>query len=320
MISVVIPYFQHEPGILANALRSVMASEVDTDVRIIVVDDQSPVQAKSEIATLGETRFPITVIEQTNQGPGGARNTGLDNVPRDTDYVAFLDSDDIWSPSHLNNALTALVAGYDVYFCDLYQLGAEVSAFRRARRINPDQHPTIAGRENLHAYQGDMFDQILTGNIIGTPTVVFDFKKHPALRFCTDLTSAGEDYLYWLDLATRNARFAFGSTPEVTCGKGVNVYAGSGWGTDGHARRIADELNFRRVLTKRYQLTSRQYEIVQSSMKKLRSGFVADCVHRLAHRRHIDWKLTLNLLRVNPLILVDIVTVITSVILKRVSL
>ena len=101
MIAVIIPYFQCESGILAKALNSVFLSEVASDVHIILVDDQSPVSAKDELATLGSTRFPVTVIEQVNAGPGGARNTGLENLPAGTDYVAFLDSDDVWSPRHL---------------------------------------------------------------------------------------------------------------------------------------------------------------------------------------------------------------------------
>ena len=43
MIAVVIPYFQREPGILAKALKSVLASEAVEDVHVIVVDDESPV-------------------------------------------------------------------------------------------------------------------------------------------------------------------------------------------------------------------------------------------------------------------------------------
>ncbi len=174
MIAVVIPYFQREPGILAKALLSVFASEGVEDVCVIVVDDASPISAMSELAEMGTTRFPVKIIQQPNGGPGAARNTGLDNLPDAVDYVAFLDSDDTWSPQHLRNALVALSVGFDVYFCDLIQLGADVSGFQRAGRIDPSKHNKIAGRNDLHAYQGDMFNQIITGNIIGTSTVMFD--------------------------------------------------------------------------------------------------------------------------------------------------
>jgi glycosyltransferase involved in cell wall biosynthesis len=35
----------------------------------------------------------------TNKGPGNARNIGVDNA--DTEYIAFLDSDDVWSKNKL---------------------------------------------------------------------------------------------------------------------------------------------------------------------------------------------------------------------------
>lgn len=312
MIAVVIPYFQREPGILVKALNSVFASEGVEDVHIFVIDDESPIPAKIELATLDTIRFPVTIIEQVNTGPGGARNTGLDNLPAGTDYVAFLDSDDIWSTRHLQNALAALNAGYDVYFCDLIQLGATVSAFQRAGRIKPDKHPRIAGPTELHAYEGDMFDQIITGNVIGTPTVVFNFRKFSQLRFRTDLTTAGEDYLFWLELTVNGASFSFGAVPDVTCGKGVNVYAGSGWGTDGHARRIFHELTYRKALIGLYPLNRRQRAIVLSAVKKLCRDFVADCLHRTKHRKSIDWPLLTAALRLEPRIIGSIPAVLAT--------
>ncbi|UCV01936.1 glycosyltransferase family 2 protein [Dechloromonas denitrificans] len=302
-IAVVIPYFQRESGILIKALNSVFSSEGVSDVRIIVVDDDSPVSAKSELANLGPTRFPVTVLEQANTGPGGARNTALDNLPAGTDYVAFLDSDDVWNSSHLKNAMIAMAAGYDVYFSDHVQLGAETSAFHRAGRIVIEQHPRIGGRDDLRAYEGDMFDQIITGNVIGTPTVAYNFHKFSKLRFRTDLTSAGEDYLFWLELTSKGASFSFGVFPEVTCGKGVNVYAGAGWGTEGHARRVLHELAYRQALVTLYTLNQRQFHIVVSAIKSLRDAFIVDCLHRCIHRKKIDWKLVVMALRQEPKII-----------------
>ena len=309
MIAIVIPYFQREPGILVKALKSVFASEGVEDVYVIVVDDESPVSAASELAAFGNTRFPVRLIQQPNAGPGGARNTGLENLPANVDYVAFLDSDDTWSPQHLQNALEALKAGYDAYFCDHIQLGAETSAFQRAGRIDPAKHSSIADRSDLYAYQGDMFNQIITGNIIGTSTVVFDHRKFDGLRFRTDLTSAGEDYLFWLELSHRGARFAFGAAPSVFYGKGVNVYAGAGWGTDGHARRIVHELTYRKALLSLYQLNAQQRILVEEAIRHLDEAFVADCLHRAAHRKPIDWNLVFRILQLEPRITLKAVQV-----------
>ena len=132
---------------------------------MIVVDDASPVPAADEMAALPAAAMPhpVQVIRQPNAGPGGARNAGLDALPADARYVAFLDSDDEWSEDHLARAVAALQAGYDFYFADHIQLGSDVGAFARAGRIDPERHPRIAPpHEGLHAFSGDLFDQIFT--------------------------------------------------------------------------------------------------------------------------------------------------------------
>lgn len=317
MICVVIPYFQRQPGILAKALHSVFRAEGVDDVRILVVDDGSPIPAKEELATLGNTRFQVDIIEQPNSGPGAARNTGLSNLPEGTQYVAFLDSDDEWLPHHLANALTALNAGFDCYFSDFLQLGAEISAFRRSGRIRPEEYQSISGRSDLHVFSGDMANQVITANIIGTPTVVFDSQKYSDIRFRVDLKMAGEDYLFWLDLALRGANFSFGSTIEIICGKGVNIFAGSGWGTENHARRIIDELSFRRCLLTDYSLNELQRSSVKSNIRNLRDGFVRDFIHRLRHRKQIGWKLFGSAIQQEPKILLRVIPVIAQALLDN---
>lgn len=136
-IGVVIPYYQREAGILARALRSVARQRDVQDVLVVVVDDSSLAPAARDITEIQEGfPFPIEVIVQPNAGPGAARNRALDALAGRVHYVAFLDSDDEWSDDHLACALLALHQGFDVYFADHLQLNAEVSAFRRARRID----------------------------------------------------------------------------------------------------------------------------------------------------------------------------------------
>ena len=280
--------YQRHVGILQKALRSVFAQRVEF-ARIIVVDDRSPVPASSDLSAVGtDPRFPVTLLEQVNAGPGAARNRGLDAVLPDTPYIAFLDSDDEWSPDHLSNAAAALAAGYDCYFADHLQLGQSIGAFARAGRIQPAEQPRIGGSPSLHAYRGDMLDQIITGNVIGTSTVVYDFRKFGDVRFRTELRSAGEDYLFWMTLAARGGRFAFSSAIEAIYGSGVNVYSGAGWGTEGHLQRIQNEMQYRRLVKQLFPLTPEQRLVVDRHIKSLRVAFMREILHRLAHRKKIS--------------------------------
>ena len=226
----------------------------------------------------------------------------------DVRRVAFLDSDDAWTDGHLANAMRALDDGNDFYFSDLYQPGQTVGGFARAGRIDVDAHPRIGTDGTLHRYVGDMFDQIISGNVIGTSTVVYDFDRFRAQRFDEAFFSAGEDYLFWIACARAGARFCFSSTIEVQYGYGVNVYAGSGWGTDGYLRRIQNEMRYRKRLLD-FDLSPAQRRLIDGKIATLRYEFADDVVHRVSHRRPLpvpllrdQWKLdppTLMMLPIN---------------------
>ncbi|MBK8750849.1 MAG: glycosyltransferase [Candidatus Competibacteraceae bacterium] len=205
-IGIVIPYYQRESGILARALRSVAGQRGVEDVRVVVVDDSSPIPAAGEVEEVGDGfPLPLEVITQANGGPGAARNRALDawvgNVRLSRFSIPMMNGRKIiWLALYWR-----YLRGFDVYFADLLHLGAEVSAFRRAGRINPADHPMLAGTEGLYAYHGDMLEQILFGNVIGTSTVVYDTSRFPAIRFRPEFHNAGEDYLFWLDLTHAGA-------------------------------------------------------------------------------------------------------------------
>jgi succinoglycan biosynthesis protein ExoW len=299
-VAVVIPYFQRRPGILARALRSVAAQQAAAQLDVIVVDDASPVPAAEEVAQLPlHEQARIRIIVQPNGGPAAARNTALDHVTADTEYVAFLDSDDIWQPAHLANALRALAAGHDFYFADFYQLDQNVSAFERAGRLEPARHALLPGESTLHVYGADMQAQILGGNVIGTPTVVYRFASFRTLRFRPAFVYAGEDYLFWLDLARITDRIVFSSAREVTCMDGVNVFSGSGWGTERSLIRLHHEMKYRKAIARLYPLTQRQMHDNRATVQALRRSFVADVLHRLAHGKPF-FGVLLKQLRVDP--------------------
>jgi succinoglycan biosynthesis protein ExoW len=293
MITVVIPYYQKSPGILQRALASI-ASQRDCalPLHVIVVDDASPVSADDELRRAGTLPFTVRAIRQENGGPGAARNTGLDNAPESTRYIAFLDSDDEWTPDHLARAVAALQSGYDFYFSDLYQLDQQVGAFARAGRIDPSQHPALnVPYPDLHAYRGDLLDQTIRANIIGTPTVVYDFQRFKDKRFKVEFRNAGEDYLFWMDLAYSGAKVAFSNQCEVRCGRGVNVYAGSGWGSEQHLARISNEIRYKKLTAQLFPLNAAQKSHINASLQTLRMSFARDLIHRVAHRKRLPMKL-----------------------------
>lgn len=317
-VAVVIPYYQKKPGILLRAIRSALLQEGGVALDIIVVDDASPVPARAELASIDiPAPHALRIVEQSNAGPAAARNRALDMVAPGTDYVAFLDSDDEWIPSHVANAVVALDAGHDFYFSDHYQLNQTVTAFKRARRIDVGAHPAIGASAHLHSYSGDMFNQIMTGNIVGTSTVVYRYAACPELRFREEFVYAGEDYLFWLELAQRSGRVAFSSLCECTYGEGVNIFAGSGWGTEKSLIRLHYEMKFKKALPRLFRLTPAQLSKNRDDVRGLRQRFVADLMHRLAHRKPLGAEVLRGQWRADPQSFLYAVPLALGILLKR---
>jgi hypothetical protein len=105
-VAVVIPAFNRRCSV-GRAIASVAGPEGGPGSLVVVDDgstDGTAAAARSAIAEAGILR--ARVIRQSNAGPGAARNAGAAAV--DTDYVAFLDSDDHWYPWTLAAVADAL--------------------------------------------------------------------------------------------------------------------------------------------------------------------------------------------------------------------
>lgn len=302
-IAVIIPFFQRKSGILAKALVSIAAQHYPADsIYVLVIDDCSPLSAEAELQTCPPPAgLRIKVLHQPkNSGPNEARNTGLVNLEPGTQVVAYLDSDDVWEGDHLARAVRVLVSGYNAYFANLYHLGDTVNEFEKAKRVQPQDHPEIGGDPTLRAYQGDMVHQISTANIIFMPSLVIDVAALGQARFPLAHRHGGGDYLYWMDLIEHGAKFAFSTLPEVRCGSGINMWYGSGWGTDGYAMRIVDEARFRRKVLDKYAKAEATKDSLRSRLAELQVGMLQDVVHRLRRRKKVNWRVFRIFFTENP--------------------
>ncbi len=104
LVSVIIPAYGSASYIGAT-LDSVLAQTMP-DYEIIVVNDGSP--DTSELETVLRPYCPrIRYVKRDNGGPSAARNLAILTARRK--YLAFLDSDDMWLPHHLENQTRLLI-------------------------------------------------------------------------------------------------------------------------------------------------------------------------------------------------------------------
>jgi len=100
--SVVIPLYNREDYI-GRAIGSVL-SQTHQRFEILVVNDGSSDRSVDIVSGMGDSR--VRLINQPNQGPSTARNTGIRHARYN--WIAFLDSDDEWLPTHLAEAARTL--------------------------------------------------------------------------------------------------------------------------------------------------------------------------------------------------------------------
>lgn len=89
--SVVIPTYNRRE-MLRDALASIW-SQTFSDYEVIVVDDGSTDGTRESLAS---ANAPLRFLTQSHRGPGAARNLGIREAQGE--YLAFLDSDDLWFP------------------------------------------------------------------------------------------------------------------------------------------------------------------------------------------------------------------------------
>lgn len=103
LVSVVIPVY-NRAQLIGRALASVFAQSYQ-NFEIIVVDDASSDGLASALAEFSDPRLR-RLVHPSNRGAAAARNTGVASATGE--YVAFLDSDDVWYPEKLAFQVAAM--------------------------------------------------------------------------------------------------------------------------------------------------------------------------------------------------------------------
>ena len=104
-VSVIIPTF-NRADFITNAINSVV-KQGHKNIEIIIVDDGSTDNTAMVVGSLQKQHSNILYCpNERAKGPSGARNTGI--LRASGEYLALLDSDDIWLDHHLTNGLGIL--------------------------------------------------------------------------------------------------------------------------------------------------------------------------------------------------------------------
>jgi len=104
--SVVIPLYNKE-GYILNTINSVLA-QTYIDFELIIINDRSTDTSLKIAENIEDSRIQI-IQHSVNKGLSASRNTGIKNAK--SEYIAFLDADDLWKPTFLEK-IDLLITDY----------------------------------------------------------------------------------------------------------------------------------------------------------------------------------------------------------------
>jgi glycosyltransferase involved in cell wall biosynthesis len=270
-VSVVIPTYNRAhylPEALASALNQTLPV-----FEIIVVDDGSSDGTTQLMATYGDK---VRYLVQKNQGPSAARNFAMREARGN--WIAFLDSDDLWEPGK-NQLQTDFIRQHpylEFVFGNLANFNAQ----------QQDEQPEILDPEVHRYFQthgGDLKDfyrQLLVCNPIPTSSAFFSRAAMERTGWLDETMRYCEDYDYWLRMVP-HTRVGFVDhilvRRRMHDANAIKAVVALGEGTLKAFRRqlqaaaLADE--FRQILTRR--ITGIEYNLASHLLK---AGRFADAL------------------------------------------
>ena len=217
LVSVVIPT-HNRAQILGRAIESVLA-QTYRNLQIVIADDGSSDDTRSIAESYGPR---ITYVRQANAGVSAARNFGMRHSRGE--FIAFLDSDDRWQSWKIEAQVNALrrepdaglvwtdmaaVDEADHLVSDSY-LRVMYSAYERVdfdkslakvASLGDLIEPIGANLKRAEVRKGDLYSDILLGNLIHTSTVLFRRAWcEKSGGFDESYVRAGEDYEFYIRL------------------------------------------------------------------------------------------------------------------------
>lgn len=192
-VSVITPAYNAEKFI-HETIESVLA-QTYTNWEMIIVDDRSQDRTVEIVESYIQKDARITLIElQENSGSAVARNTAMDHAKGR--FLAFLDSDDLWTKDKLERQLEFMLA-HDIAF--------SFTKYRRMYENGSESHAVTDAPKQVG------YDDLMKHCVIGCLTVMLDRGKIGEERMINIRTR--QDYVFWLTL-TKKGFDAYG-LPEV---------------------------------------------------------------------------------------------------------
>ena len=220
-VSVIIPTYNRDKFIV-SCVQSVLAQSL-TEFEIIVVDDGSRDETYRNLKELGfksvvTDRTNLRYVFQKNRGVSAARNLGIKEA--NGEYIALLDSDDLWMPTKLEQQIGALARNKAHFrLCHTDEIW-----MRNGIRVNPHKKHKKQG--------GNVFLNCLKLCCISPSSVVLHKSVFDDVGFFDENLPACEDYDFWLRYCAKEEVIFLSDHLIIKNGGHNNQLSRRHWGMD----------------------------------------------------------------------------------------
>ena len=181
LVSIVMPCYNGEKFI-RETIESVLAQTYDK-WELSVIDDGSKDNSYDLVNHYAEKDDRIQLIKQKNAGSAAARNNGIRHSKGQ--YLALLDSDDIWLPGFLDSQVRFIQQKGAICVCSSYSRIDEQSN----EILKPVMSKSIITSKDMQSI-----------DYIGCLTGLYDQSKHGKIYLKEELNSLLDDYAFWIDV------------------------------------------------------------------------------------------------------------------------
>lgn len=204
LVSVIIPAYNIEKYI-RESIDSAL-SQTYQNIEIIIVDDGS-IDGTKKVIEPYIKNGKVKYIYQENKGLAGARNTGIKNSKGD--FIALLDSDDIFLPQKIERQVKVLEdnPNFGICYCDLLHFTDRLASSFEASRAGTNPREFFH-----HRYQypsGNLFKALLEKQFINPLTVVVRKSIFNKFGLFDERLRRSEDWELWLRFAYTGIGFYY---------------------------------------------------------------------------------------------------------------
>ena len=212
LVSVIIPSYDRWP-MLGEAVDSVLV-QTAREYELIVVDDGSTDETPRRLRDYGAR---LTMLSQSRRGVAAARNLGARQASGQ--YLAFLDSDDLWHPLKLERQLAFMESNPEVEICQTDEIWV-----RNGVRVNL--------RHKHRKPSGDIFRASLELCLVSPSAVMLRRDLFERVGGFDESLPVCEDYDLWLRIAKNTEVPLIPETLVTKRGGHADQLSRSTWGFD----------------------------------------------------------------------------------------